>query len=171
MVKSLFLKSFFILSLAMALFISSSIQSAHSQQVEEISSVEFIAALEDQKVLSSGQAREAERYLFEESLSLSLGDLSSLQRPPMLASPQALPALPIVLACVGTVGLSAYKAYKGGDPIEYIAETILGCMPFGFAAKPAVVGLIKQFKPEIVKALKTLGATFLATVLDRTPAY
>ena len=79
-----------------------------------------------------------------------------------------LPALtaPVVIACVGTVGLSVYKAYNGGDPVEYVAETILGCIPFGAAMKPAVVKIIVNNKEKIARVLSGLGATALASALS-----
>lgn len=84
----------------------------------------------------------------------------------------ALPAigLPVVLACVGTVGLSAYQAYKGGDPVEYIASAIIGCIPFGAAARPAVVSLIKSNKGAIATGLKAVGASSLALSLEGSSA-
>lgn len=83
------------------------------------------------------------------------------------AEPQALPAigLPVILACVATVGLSAYQAYNGGDPVEYIASAVIGCIPFGAAAKPAVVGLVKANPAAVAKVLRTLGAGALASSL------
>lgn len=51
----------------------------------------------------------------------------------------------------------AYTSYKSGDPVDFIANAILGCAPGGAAAKPAVVKLIRANKGAIVKALKGLG--------------
>lgn len=84
------------------------------------------------------------------------------------ASPQALPVigLPVILACVGTVGLSAYQAYKGGDPVEYVASAIIGCIPFGAAAKGPVVKLISENRYTIANVLRGLGATALAGALS-----
>lgn len=84
-----------------------------------------------------------------------------------IAEPKALPVigLPVILACVGTVGLSAYQAYKGGDPVEYVASAVIGCIPFGAAAKPAVVGLIKSNPAAVANVLRTLGAGALASSL------
>lgn len=84
------------------------------------------------------------------------------------ARPQAVPVIggAVILGCVASVGLSAYQAYKGGDPVEYVAGAIIGCIPFGSAAKPAVVAFIKANKGAIAKALKALGATALASALS-----
>lgn len=84
------------------------------------------------------------------------------------ASPQALPVigLPVILACVGTVGLSAYQAYNGGDPVEYVASAIIGCIPFGAAAKAPVVKLISDNRHTIANVLRGLGATALAASLS-----
>lgn len=166
MVKRSFLKNIVIVPLVFSLCGALS-SPANAHAAESIKSSEYIQILEDQQIISYHQAREAERYILEHSLTLTSSSLDTSR----YVSPQALPALPVVLACVGTVGLSAYQAYKGGDPVEYIANAIIGCMPFGFAAKPAVMSIIRQFKPEIVRALKVLGATALAFALDRTPAH
>lgn len=81
---------------------------------------------------------------------------------------EALPVigLPVILACVGTVGLSAYQAYKGGDPVEYVASAIIGCIPFGAAAKGPVVKLISENRYTIANVLRGLGATALAGALS-----
>lgn len=136
---------------------------SHNHDIENSSPLEYIRTLQSEEIITDQQALEAERFLLLQSSTLA---------PLSHTSPQALPvALPIVLTCIGTVGLSTYQAYKGGDPVEYIATAIIGCIPFGSAARPAVIGIIRQFRPEIVRALKVLGATTLATALDRTPAY
>lgn len=73
--------------------------------------------------------------------------------------------LPVILACVGTVGLSTYQAYNGGDPVEYIAQSIIGCIPFGAAARPAVVSMIQNNRGAVANALKAVGASSLALAL------
>lgn len=89
------------------------------------------------------------------------------------AAPQALPVigLPVILACVGTVGLSAYQAYNGGDPVEYVASAIIGCIPFGAAAKAPVVKLISENRHTIANVLRGLGATALAASLSGDTAH
>lgn len=81
--------------------------------------------------------------------------------------PNALPVigLPVILACVGTVGLSTYQSFTGGDPVQYITNAIIGCIPFGAAARPAVVSLINNNKPAIANVLRSLGAGTLASAL------
>ena len=118
----------------------------------------------------AGEPQIADQGIQQQAAS-SISDAQLLQHTTSTEGPQAsaaaLPALtlPVVLACVGTVGLSAYQAYKGGDPVEYIASAIIGCIPFGAGARPVVVKLITQNKGAIANVLKTVGATSLAAAL------
>ncbi|MBS3179872.1 MULTISPECIES: hypothetical protein [unclassified Pseudoclavibacter] len=71
----------------------------------------------------------------------------------------ALPLIPfaVVAACIGSAGYGAYSTYKSGDPVDFIAQTVIGCIPFGAAAKPVVVTLINANKPLVISGLKALG--------------
>lgn len=71
----------------------------------------------------------------------------------------AVPLIPfaVVAACIGSAGYGAYSSYKSGDPVDFIAQTVIGCIPFGAAAKPVVVTLINANKPLVISGLKALG--------------
>lgn len=126
-------------------------------------------------IVSSPAAFAAETQTTEQGIQQqapsSISDAQLLQHTTSAEDPQAsaaaLPALtlPVVLACVGTVGLSTYQAYKGGDPVEYVTSAIIGCIPFGAGARPVVVKLITQNKGAIANALRAVGATSLAAAL------
>lgn len=92
--------------------------------------------------------------------------VDSQTSPPPAVGTQAVP-LVLVVTCVGSIGLSAYQGYKGGDPVEFIASAVLGCVPAGAAAKPAIIKVIKANKGAIIRALKAVGVSgALITALE-----
>lgn len=92
--------------------------------------------------------------------------VDSQTSPPPAVDTQAVP-LVLVVTCVGSIGLSAYQGYKGGDPVEFIASAVLGCVPAGAAAKPAIIKVIKANKGAIIRALKAVGVSgALITALE-----
>lgn len=92
--------------------------------------------------------------------------VDSQTSPPPAVDTQAVP-LVLVVTCVGSIGLSAYQGYKGGDPVEFIASAVLGCVPAGAAAKPTIIKVIKANKGAIIRALKAVGVSgALITALE-----
>lgn len=109
---------------------------------------------------------EEQAELIEDIDAQSEEAVDSQSSPPPSVDTQAVPVV-LIVTCVGSIGLSAYQGYKGGDPVEFIASAILGCVPAGAAAKPAIIKVIKANKGAIIKALKAVGVSgALITALE-----
>lgn len=93
---------------------------------------------------------------------------------PMLpgeVQPAVLPVIPgaVLLACVGSVGLATYQSFTGGDPVEFLAGALIGCIPAGAivgpAIRPAIVAAINAARPAVVSALRAAGVPANAALI------
>lgn len=168
----------YVMTLSGALVVSSAAASNASAELPDVS----VAANSEEEINENPLTPDEEAALIEEfeeniEAAVASGDITAEEAEELQAELDgsedgaesfAAPVigLPVILACVGTVGLSTYQAYNGGDPVEYVASSIIGCIPFGAAARPAVVSMIQNNKGPIANALRTVGASSLALALE-----